>query len=52
MRMNTALIRRRIRSEYLVVETHSVERLSKTDIALIYISNIADASIVNKYVRQ
>jgi len=48
MRMNTALIRRRIRSEYLVVETHSVGRLSKTDIALIYISNIADASIVNK----
>lgn len=48
MRMNTALIRRRIRSEYLVVETLSVGRISKTDIALLYISNIADFNTVNK----
>ena len=48
MRMNTALIRRRIRSEKLVVETLSVGKLSKTDMALIYISDIADSSTVNK----
>lgn len=48
MRMNTALIRRRIRSEHLVVETLSAGRVSKTDIALVYISNIADLNTVNK----
>jgi spore germination protein KA len=48
MRMNTALIRRRIRSEHLVIETLSVGRISKTDISLLYISNIADYSTVNK----
>lgn len=47
MRMNTALIRRRIRSEHLVVETLSAGKISKTDIALVYISNIADVSTVN-----
>jgi spore germination protein KA len=48
MRMNTALIRRRIRSEHLVVETLSAGRLSKTDMALMYISSIADLNTVNK----
>jgi spore germination protein KA len=48
MRMNTALIRRRIRSEYLVVESLTVGRVSKTDMALMYISNIADMNTVNK----
>lgn len=48
MRTNTALIRRRIRSEYLVVETLTVGRVSKTDISLMYISNIADSATVNK----
>lgn len=48
MRMNTALIRRRIRSEYLVIEQMAVGKVSKTDIALIYVSNIADIGTVNK----
>lgn len=48
MRMNTALIRRRIRSEHLVVETLTAGRISKTDMALLYISNIADPVTVNK----
>jgi spore germination protein KA len=48
MRMNTALIRRRIRSEHLVVETLSAGRISKTDMSLLYISNIADIITVNK----
>ncbi len=48
MRTNTALIRRRIRSEYLVMETLTVGKLSKTDMSLVYISNIADMNTVNK----
>ena len=48
LRMNTALVRRRIRSEYLVVEQMSVGRVSKTDLALLYVSNIADINTVNK----
>ena len=48
MRMNTALIRRRVRSEHLVVEALSVGTLSKTDVSLIYISDIVDMDTVNK----
>lgn len=48
MRINTALIRRRIRSEKLVVEKLTVGRLSKTDISLLYISDIANPATVNK----
>lgn len=48
MRTNTALIRRKIRSENLVVEKLSVGRLSKTDISLIYIRDIANPDTVNK----
>ena len=47
MRTNTVLIRRRIRSEYLVIEQLNAGKLSQTDIALAYISNIADPNIVN-----
>jgi len=48
MRTNTALIRRRIRSEYLVCEHHVVGDVSKTDVVLCYISNIANMDTVNK----
>ena len=48
MRINTALIRRRIRSEYLVVESLNVGKVSKTDMSLVYISNIANMDTVNK----
>lgn len=48
MRVNTALIRRRIKSEFLVVELLTVGKVSKTDISLVYISNIADMGTVNK----
>jgi spore germination protein KA len=48
MRMNTAQIRRRIRSEYLVIESLTVGEVSKTDMSLCYISNIANMDIVNK----
>ena len=48
LRMNTALIRRRIRSEYLVMEHLTIGTVSKTDIVISYISNIADMNTVNK----
>ncbi len=48
MRMNTALIRRRVRSEYLVVEAMTVGTMSKTDLSMVYISSIVDMDIVNK----
>ena len=48
MRMNTALIRRRIKSEYLVMESLTVGKVSKTDMTLCYISNIANLETVNK----
>jgi Bacillus/Clostridium GerA spore germination protein. len=48
MRTNTALIRRRIRSEYLVMESLTAGKVSKTDLTLCYISNIANMDTVNK----
>ncbi|HHV09020.1 MAG TPA: spore germination protein [Clostridiales bacterium] len=48
LRTNTALIRRRIRSEYLVIESLTVGKVSKTDMSLCYISNIANLETVNK----
>ncbi len=48
MRINTALIRRRIRSEYLVIEILTAGKVSKTDISLCYISNIANMDLVNQ----
>jgi len=46
-RTNTALIRRRVRSEFLVVEALTVGKLSKTDLSLVYISNVANMETVN-----
>ena len=48
MRVNTALIRRRIRSEHLVIESLVVGKLSKTDMSLCYVSNIVNMELVNK----
>lgn len=47
LRTNSALIRRRIRSEYLVVEQMRVGRMSKTDVALVYITSVADMELVD-----
>lgn len=37
--MNAALIRRRIRSEYLTIEMHNVGSLSKTDVAIVFMKS-------------
>jgi spore germination protein KA len=48
MRVNTALVRRRVRSEYLVMEALSTGTVSKTDMTLCYISNIVNMDTVNQ----
>lgn len=48
LRTNTALIRRRIRSPYLVIEQMTVGRVNRADIAIAYISNIADMDNVEQ----
>ena len=48
MRTNTVLIRRRVRSEYLVIEQLNAGKHSKTDIALVYLSNVAEMDTVNR----
>ncbi|HEX3022311.1 MAG TPA: spore germination protein [Lachnospiraceae bacterium] len=48
LRTNTAMIRRRIRSRNLVIEQLNVGRLSKSDIAIAYLSDIVDMNNVNQ----
>lgn len=45
---NTALIRRRIRSEDLVMEMHTVGTRSKTSVALAYLENKVDQDFLKK----
>lgn len=44
--MNAALIRRRIRSEYLSIEMYNVGSLSKTDVAVVYMENKVDKKLL------
>lgn len=44
--VNTALIRRRLRDSNLVVEKFIVGRRTRTDVALLYVEDIADPEIV------
>lgn len=48
LRTNTALIRRRIRSPYLVIEQMTIGKVNRADIAIAYISNIADMDNVEQ----
>ncbi len=45
--MNAALIRRRIRSEYLTIEMHNVGTLSKTDVAIVFMENKVNKKLLN-----
>lgn len=45
---NTALIRRRIRSEDLVMEIHTVGNVSKTDVVVSYIGKYVDEKLLKK----
>ena len=46
--LNAALVRRRIRDRNLSVEYHSLGKISKTDVALCYLSDRADEKILEK----
>lgn len=48
LRINTVLIRRRIRSTKLKCEQLKIGKISKTDVALMYIENKADKKLVDK----
>ncbi|SES94924.1 spore germination protein [Anaerobranca gottschalkii] len=48
LRINTSLIRRRIKNNDLKILHFKVGRISKTDVAVLYISNIASPEVVNE----
>ena len=50
--LNAALVRRRIRDSSFCVEYHSVGRVSKTDVALCYLSERADKKVLEKVRRR
>jgi spore germination protein KA len=52
LRVNTALIRRRLKDPDLRVKNISVGTRSRTDVALIYIEGVADASVVEEVERR
>ena len=46
--VNISLLRRRIKSEHLIIEELTVGKFSQTSISLCYIKNIADIALVKK----
>lgn len=48
LRVNTSLIRRRIRSPRLKIESFTIGKLSKTDVAIVYIEKIASDSVIEE----
>ncbi|MBB3114460.1 spore germination protein KA [Paenibacillus phyllosphaerae] len=52
LRINTSLIRRRIRSSRLKIESITIGRVSQTDIAIIYIEGIVSLTILEEVRRR
>lgn len=52
LRFNTALVRRRIRDPKLKVKAMQVGRRSKTDIAILYIEDIANSQLVKEVINR
>ncbi|MGF7049604.1 spore germination protein KA [Paenibacillus sp. DS2015] len=48
LRTNTALIRRKIKDPHLWLETKEIGRVTKTDVAIMYIKGIVDDAIVKE----
>ncbi len=48
LRTNTSLIRRRLKNNDLKIKSYKVGRESKTDVAVVYLANIADENVVNE----
>lgn len=49
---NTALMRRRIRDPHLVMEMHEVGKISRTDVAICYMSNKVDTELLENVRKQ
>lgn len=52
LRSNTALIRRRVRTPQLKIETMRVGRVTRTDVAICYIRNLAADTVVEEVKRR
>lgn len=52
MRFNTALVRRRIRDTRLKIKAMQIGRRSKTDIAILYIEDIANNELVQEVIKR
>lgn len=48
LRTNTSILRRAINNESLIIENCSVGKISKTNIAICYLKNIANSDLVNE----
>ena len=48
VKTNLSLVRKRLKTDKLAVEKFSVGRLTQTDVAVIYLSNVADDKVVEK----
>lgn len=52
LRTNTSLIRRRLKSPYLQIESMEIGRLTRTQIALVYLRNLAQPQVVDEVRRR
>jgi len=52
LRTNTSLIRRRIKDSHLRVEERQIGRVTKTSVAIVFISNIAEENVINEVRRR
>ncbi len=52
LRTNTALIRRKIKDQHLWLETFQIGKVTQTDVAIMYLDNIAKTEIVNEVKRR
>ncbi len=50
LKYNLSLVRKRLATDKLVIKTLSVGRLTKTDVAICYLQNIADKKVVKEIV--
>lgn len=48
LRINTALLRRRLRDSNLVIKQQKIGRRTETDIAVVYLRDVADANLVEE----
>lgn len=48
IRVNTSILRRLVNSENLIIEKTNVGKISKTDVAICYLKNVANDDLVNE----